>query len=147
MIHVMISVGLQPWGDIKITITDTSIILQWYCVVITMNAQNISMSQQATWNVVKTTWENLNYGPALFIYLGQIGGKPFFIWNLWVDFRLLFSGVLGLMCGSAMACGVKRILTTKETSLEEVLAGEESSEDVYMDYNTGTMKTRSNPKK
>ena len=51
------------------------------------------------------------------------------------------------MCGSAMACGVKRILTTKETSLEEVLAGEESSEDVYMDYNTGTMKTRSNPKK
>ena len=51
------------------------------------------------------------------------------------------------MCGSAMACGVKRILTKKETRLEDVLAEEESSEDVYMDYNTGTMKTRSNTKK
>ena len=48
------------------------------------------------------------------------------------------------MCGSAMACGIKRIITKKETRLEDVLAEEESSEDVYMDYNTGIMKTRSN---
>ena len=37
-----------------------------------MNTHNLSLSQQPTWNVVQTTWENLNYGPALFIYLGQI---------------------------------------------------------------------------
>ena len=51
------------------------------------------------------------------------------------------------MCGSAMACGLKRILTSKESRLEDILAEDGSSEDVYMDYNTGTMKTRSNPKK
>ena len=54
------------------------------------------------------------------------------------------SGVVGLMCGSAMACGVKRILTKKDNRSVDVLAEEESAEDVYMDYNTGTMKTRSN---
>ena len=48
------------------------------------------------------------------------------------------------MCGSAMACGVKRILAKKENPSVDVLAEEESAEDVYMDYNTGTMKTRSN---
>ena len=61
-----------------------------------------------------------------------------------MNIRLFVSGVLGLMCGSAMACGVKRILTKKENRLAAVLAEGESSEDVYMDYNTGTMKTRSN---
>ena len=107
-----------------------------------MNTHNLSMSQQPTWNVVQTTWENLNYGPALFIYLGQI--IPNLGENMWVNIRLFVSGVLGLMCGSAMACGVKRILTKKENRLDAVLAEGESSEDVYMDYNTGTMKTRSN---
>ena len=51
------------------------------------------------------------------------------------------------MCGSAMACGFKRILTKKDNRSVDVLAEEESGEDVYMDYNTGTMKTRSNTKK
>ena len=51
------------------------------------------------------------------------------------------------MCGSAMACGLKRMLTRKESNLEDINAEDESAEDIYMDYNTGTMKTRSNTKK
>ena len=38
-----------------------------------MTTNNETVSQQTTWTVVKTTWENLNYGPALFIYFGESG--------------------------------------------------------------------------
>ena len=45
------------------------------------------------------------------------------------------------MCGSAIACGVKRLLCKDD---QGELAGQAGQpEDVYMDYNTGIMKTRS----
>ena len=40
-------------------------------LVITMNTHNMTYSQQTTWTVVKTTWENVNFGPALYIYFGE----------------------------------------------------------------------------
>ena len=52
------------------------------------------------------------------------------------------SGLLGLMCGSAIVCGVKRLLC-KEDGVPGGVGQADLQEDVYMDYNTGTMKTRS----
>ena len=51
-------------------------------------------------------------------------------------------GVVGLMCGSAIVCGVKRLLC-KDEGLTGDVGEADQHEDMYMDYNTGTMKTRS----
>ena len=154
-----------------------------------MNTHNLSVSQQTTWNVVKTTWENVNYGPALFIYFGQTWSRiiRFKLCNVikllnkmvlikvagmqyhssgprivasWkfqtfyqqhigkigsLDFLVFLSvaGVIGLICGSAVACGIIRLLCKDQDSREGASDRVEPGEHFYMDYNTGTMKVRS----